>query len=53
MLPLVLIVAALALSLLLTMLHPVTFVSAFLSLSPGGMDQMAISQKKYMRNFPS
>jgi len=42
----VLILCALDLSLLLTMLHPVSFVTAFLSLSPGGMDQMAIIAKE-------
>ncbi len=42
----VLILCALALSLLLTMTHPVSFVTAFLSLSPGGMDQMAIIAKE-------
>ncbi|MGG1663110.1 AbrB family transcriptional regulator [Brevibacillus sp. NRS-1366] len=45
MLPLVLIVAALALSLLLTYI-PLHFVTAFLSLSSGGMDQMAIIAKE-------
>ncbi len=42
----VLILCALALSVLLTIMHPVSFVTAFLSLSPGGMDQMAIIAKE-------
>ncbi|AZB44040.1 AbrB family transcriptional regulator [Bacillus sp. FJAT-42376] len=37
-----LIAGSIGLSILLTALHPVNFVSAFLSLSPGGMDQMAL-----------
>lgn len=38
----VLIACSIGLSFLLTRLHAVTFVTAFLSLSPGGMDQMGI-----------
>ncbi|KZZ85775.1 AbrB family transcriptional regulator [Bacillus sp. SJS] len=43
---LLLISGSIGLSLLLTQLHPITFVSAFLSLSPGGMDQMALIGKE-------
>jgi membrane AbrB-like protein len=38
----VLIACSIGLSILLTKLHTVTLVTSFLSLSPGGMDQMAI-----------
>ncbi|MFJ5622641.1 AbrB family transcriptional regulator [Peribacillus loiseleuriae] len=42
----VLIACSIGLSLLLTKLHTVTLMTAFLSLSPGGMDQMAIIAKE-------
>ncbi|WP_231506395.1 AbrB family transcriptional regulator [Paenibacillus sp. UNC451MF] len=42
----ILISCSIGLSLLLTKLHDVTLVTAFLSLSPGGMDQMGIIAKE-------
>ncbi|KQL44769.1 AbrB family transcriptional regulator [Brevibacillus choshinensis] len=42
----VLISCSLGLSYLLTLLHPVPFITAFLGLSPGGMDQMGIIAKE-------
>ncbi|QRG68660.1 AbrB family transcriptional regulator [Brevibacillus choshinensis] len=42
----VLIACSLGLSYLLTELHPMSFVTAFLGLSPGGMDQMGIIAKE-------
>ncbi len=47
----VLIMCSISLSMLLTKMHPVTFVTAFLSLSPGGMDQMAIIAKEVNANL--
>jgi hypothetical protein len=37
---------SMGLSLLLTRMHDITIVTAFLSLSPGGMDQMALIAKE-------
>ncbi len=47
----VLISCSIGLSLLLTTLHTVALVTSFLSLSPGGMDQMAIIAKEVKANI--